>query len=234
MDYHLAMDAPRLTVALTIDHDAISDCDPARRLAGQVSPRRVRAAGRGEADPGAAGQRARSRPRGSFPATRSTTFPDDTEAILAGGHELACHGWFHEDFAELGVDQTREVLGRSVEAVRAVTGAAPTGFRAPYWSLGAQTLELVEAAGFAYDSSLMADDYDLYRVRRGDRHSIAGRHAVGRAERARRGAGLLGDGRLAALRARSGPRRAVGAVGRPRDLDRGAALRPRARARAAW
>ena len=37
-----------------------------------------------------------------------------------------------------------------------MTGAAPTGFRAPYWSLGPQTLELVEAAGFVYDSSLMA------------------------------------------------------------------------------
>ena len=58
-------------------------------------------------------------------------------------------------------------------AARAVTGVAPAGFRAPYWSLGEETLGLVEAAGFRYDSSLMANDYDLYRVRQGDRHSIA-------------------------------------------------------------
>ena len=44
-----------------------------------------------------------------------------------------------------------------MEAVRAVTGVAPAGFRAPYWSLGEATLGLVEAAGFAYDSSLMAE-----------------------------------------------------------------------------
>ena len=60
-----------------------------------------------------------------------------------------------------------------MKAVREVTGSPPRGHRAPYWALGADTLELVEAAGFTYDSSLMADDYRLYRVRRGDRHSVA-------------------------------------------------------------
>ena len=31
----------------------------------------------------------------------------------------------------------------------------------------------MEAAGFVYDSSLMSDDYRLFRVRHGDRHSVA-------------------------------------------------------------
>jgi peptidoglycan/xylan/chitin deacetylase (PgdA/CDA1 family) len=114
-----------------------------------------------------------SRAPSFVPGHSLTTFADDTEAILAGGHELACHGWFHEDFADLGVDEARDVLGRSVEAVRAVTGAAPAGFRAPYWSLGLATLGLVQAAGFVYDSSLMADDYRPYRIRHGDRHSLS-------------------------------------------------------------
>src|SRR4029079_4265727 len=63
------------------------------------------------------------------------------------------------------------VLARSVEAVRVVTGGSPVGFRAPYWSLGSATLELVEEARFSYDSSLMADDYECYRVRFGDAHT---------------------------------------------------------------
>ena len=50
--------------------------------------------------------------------------------------------------------------------------STPAGFRAPYWSFGTETLGLVEAAGFVYDSSLMADDYALYRSARGDRHSV--------------------------------------------------------------
>ena len=45
------------------------------------------------------------------------TFPENTKAILDGGHELACHGWFHEDFSELGADAQASILGRSVEAL---------------------------------------------------------------------------------------------------------------------
>jgi peptidoglycan/xylan/chitin deacetylase (PgdA/CDA1 family) len=101
------------------------------------------------------------------------TWPDQAAAIVGGGHELASHGWFHEDFAELSVDEQRSILERSFQALsRAAGGVAPTGWRAPYWALGDRTLELVEAAGFRYDSSLMADDYRIYRVRRGDRHSV--------------------------------------------------------------
>jgi len=140
VDYHFAMDAPRLTVALTIDHDAISDS-----IRRGDSPVKFSHA---EFGPRVGAKRilellaSRAIPATWFvPGHTLTTFTDDTDAILAGGHELACHGWFHEDFAELGLDQTRDVLGRSLEAVRAVTGAAPAGFRAPYWSLGTQTLD---------------------------------------------------------------------------------------------
>ena len=166
------MDTPRLSVAVTIDHDAISDSirrgDPPVKLShGEFGPRvgikRILAMLAERGIPGTF----------FVPGHSLTTFADDTEAILAGGHELACHGWFHEDFADLGVDEARDVLGRSVEAVRAVTGAAPAGFRAPYWSLGLATLGLVQAAGFVYDSSLMADDYRPYRIRHGDRHSLS-------------------------------------------------------------
>jgi peptidoglycan/xylan/chitin deacetylase (PgdA/CDA1 family) len=172
VDYHRPVDAPRLTVALTIDHDAISDSirrgDPPVKLS------------HGEFGPRVGAKRILSLlERHAIPATwfvpghTLTTFTDDTAAIVAGGHELACHGWFHEDFAQLTDDDQRAVLERSVDAVRAVTGSAPSGFRAPYWSLGPRTTELIEAAGFRYDSSLMAGDYDLYRIRQGDRHSTS-------------------------------------------------------------
>jgi peptidoglycan/xylan/chitin deacetylase (PgdA/CDA1 family) len=171
--------APRLTVAITIDHDAISDSvrrgDPPVKFSHAEFGPRV----------GAKRLLALLERRGIpstwfVPGHTLTTFTDDTEAILAGGHELACHGWFHEDFAELSDDDQREVLDRSVDAVRALTGAPPAGFRAPYWSLGPRTTEHIAAAGFRYDSSLMADDYGLYRVRVGDRHSATDGTTFGR------------------------------------------------------
>jgi peptidoglycan/xylan/chitin deacetylase (PgdA/CDA1 family) len=161
---------PHLSVAITVDHDAISDS--IRRGDSVVKLSHA------EFGPRVGAKRIldlleyRGIPATWFvPGHTLTTFTDDTAAIVDGGHELACHGWFHEDFAELSAGEQEDVLGRSMAAARAVTGAAPAGFRAPYWSLGADTLGLVEAAGLRYDSSLMADDYRPYWIRSGDRHS---------------------------------------------------------------
>src|SRR4051812_9006152 len=139
--------APRLTVALTFDHDSISDGvrrgDSPVELSHAEFGVRVGAprilellASRGIAS------------TWFVPGHTLETFPDSTEAILAGGHELACHGWFHEDFARVERDEERAVIERCAAAVERVTGARPRGWRAPYWSLGPSSLDLVTAAGF--------------------------------------------------------------------------------------
>lgn len=161
---------PRLTVALTFDHDSLSDSirrgDSAVKLSHaefghRVGVPRILDLLRAEAIPAT----------WFVPGNTLELYPDDTAAILAGGHELACHGWFHEDFTELSRAAQQDILERSVAAVVRETGRPPSGFRAPYWALGGEGLELLEDAGFTYDSSLMADDYRPYRIRRGDRHS---------------------------------------------------------------
>ena len=166
------MDAARLTIALTFDHDAFSDSvrrgDPPVKFShGVFGPRvgvpRILELLRREAIPAT----------WFVPGHTLVTFPETIEAILADGHELACHGWYHEDFSELGVEEQVAILERAASAIHGVAGTRPRGHRAPYWALGAQTLELVEAADFEYDSSLMSDDYRLFPVRHGDRHSVA-------------------------------------------------------------
>lgn len=173
------METPRLTVALTFDHDAFSDSvrrgDPPVKFShGEFGPR--------VGAPRILDLLRREEISSTWfvPGHTLVTFPESIEAILAGGHELACHGWYHEDFSELAVDDQREILDRCVAAVRDVSGAVPRGHRAPYWALGPKTLELVEAAGFVYDSSLMSDDYRLFRVRRGDRHTVVDGTSFGR------------------------------------------------------
>jgi peptidoglycan/xylan/chitin deacetylase (PgdA/CDA1 family) len=174
----MAPNAARLTVALTFDGDALSDAvrrgDPPVKLShGEFGPRvgipRILELLRREAIPAS----------WFMPGHSLETFPASTDAILADDHEIACHGWYHEDFSAIGADAQAEILGRCIEKVREVSGAAPRGHRAPYWALGEGTLQLVEDLGFTYDSSLMADDYALYRVRHGDRHSPAGRTTFG-------------------------------------------------------
>jgi len=164
--------APRLTVALTVDADFISDAvrrgdAPVKLSHGEFGARvglpRLLALFAEHGIPSTV----------FAPGHSLVTWPALARDVAAAGHELATHGWYHEDFAELSVDETRDILQRSSEAVAELTGAAPAGFRAPYWSLGPRTLELVTEAGFRYDSSLQADDYGLYRVRSGDRHTTA-------------------------------------------------------------
>ena len=164
--------AARLTIALTVDADYISDAvrrgDPPVKLShgefgARVAMPRLLAlfAAHGITSTVFA------------PGHSLVTWPELARETVASGHELATHGWYHEDFGELSVDEQRDVLARSRDAVAELTGSPPAGFRAPYWSLSPRTLDLVTEAGFRYDSSLQADDYRLYRVRSGDRHTVA-------------------------------------------------------------
>ncbi|MHB8460647.1 MAG: polysaccharide deacetylase family protein [Candidatus Limnocylindrales bacterium] len=173
--------SPRLTVALTFDHDAISS--EVSRGHGPVL------ISRGEFGPRVGVPRIldllrRHEIRATFfvPVHTLATFPESVAAIVAGGHELGCHGWAHEDLAAVDQTEERTIMARSFEAIANAAGAPPAGFRAPYWSLSPRTLELVEELGFRYDSSLMADDVRLSWVRRGDRHDAA-RSTLGEAGR---------------------------------------------------
>ena len=160
---------PRLTIALTFDFDAFSaqvdrGDGPYARSTGEYGVR--------VGLPRVLGLLARHEIHSTFfvPGHAAATFPASVAAIVAGGHELACHGWVHEDVACLGEAAERDILIRSREALQAVSGRPPIGYRAPFWSLSERTLGLVEEAGFGYDSSLAWDDFRLSRVRHDDRH----------------------------------------------------------------
>lgn len=165
--------AHRLTVALTFDHDGVAS--EVRRGEGPTG------ISRGEFGPRVGvGRILGLLERESVPSTwfvpghTVETFPASVAAVVDAGHELACHGWLHEDLAALAAAAQRAILERSIEALtRGAGGSRPVGFRAPYWSLGPETLSVVESLGFSYDSSLMDDDTHLHRVRIGDVHDAA-------------------------------------------------------------
>jgi peptidoglycan/xylan/chitin deacetylase (PgdA/CDA1 family) len=77
--------------------------------------------------------------------------------IVAAGHELAHHGHDHLPTRTLDAAGEREELVRGIDALAAV-GVAPRGYRSPGWELTPVTLALLPALGFAWDSSLMADE----------------------------------------------------------------------------
>src|SRR6478672_9674644 len=166
------MSTPRLTVALSFDHDSLSD-----GIRRGDSPIKMSHAefGHNVGVPRILELLEREAIAATWfiPGATLELYPGDTEAILAGGHEVGCHGWFHEDYSALREDEQRAIQERSIEAVLRFTGQRPRGHRAPYWAFSEATIGVLEDAGFVYDSSLMADDYRPYRVRRGDRHSTS-------------------------------------------------------------
>lgn len=85
-------------------------------------------------------------------------YPHLMEAILEGGHELAHHGYIHENPNELSADDQAYWLERGLETYRSFTGRRPRGFRAPMYNFSDATARLLGEQGFLYDSSLMGDD----------------------------------------------------------------------------
>ena len=126
---------PRLTIALTFDHDAISS--EVERGGGPVL------ISRGEFGPRVGVPRildllGRHRIAATFfvPGHTVVTFPDSVAAIVAAGHEVGCHGWAHEDLAKLDRAAVRDVMLRSTEAVArhratARAASAPRTGRSP-------------------------------------------------------------------------------------------------------
>ena len=96
------------------------------------------------------------------------TFPEQTDAIVAAGHEVGVHGYSHENPIAMSREQETEVLDKCIGLIEKVTGRRPTGYVAPWWEFSRVTNELLLERGIKYDHSLMHRDFEPYYVRVGD------------------------------------------------------------------
>jgi peptidoglycan/xylan/chitin deacetylase (PgdA/CDA1 family) len=95
------------------------------------------------------------------PGAVAARYPDRVREILAGGHEVALHGYTHRSPAALPPDEEEDELHRSLEALRALD-ADPVGYRSPSWDFSERTLGLLDREGILYSSNMM-DDLRPYR-----------------------------------------------------------------------
>ena len=82
----------------------------------------------------------------------ASRYPDAVHALVAGGHELGCHGVTHAAFDTLDERAARREIEQSVQLLR--TFAPVTSFRAPYLRFPEPYVRLLEDADFTLDSSL--------------------------------------------------------------------------------
>lgn len=77
-------------------------------------------------------------------------------AIAAAGHEVGNHSFSHEPWLHnYDAARLRDEVVRTEDAIEAVTGQRPIGFRGPGYSLSAPLLALLAERGYAYDASTL-------------------------------------------------------------------------------
>jgi peptidoglycan/xylan/chitin deacetylase (PgdA/CDA1 family) len=99
-----------------------------------------------------------------IPGYSAERWPAAVRSIRDAGHEIACHGYLHEGARSAADDETEERrLLRGLEALDAVAGVRPIGYRAPNWELSYRLPALLVKHGLRYDSGLMDADHP-YRL----------------------------------------------------------------------
>lgn len=101
-----------------------------------------------------------------IPAHTIDTFPEICKKTVDAGHEIGHHGYFHENPTLIDRDYEKYLMDLAFKSHEKVLGLRPVGYRSPYWDYSDNTLDLIEEAGFIYDSSLMARDLVPYRPQR--------------------------------------------------------------------
>jgi len=101
---------------------------------------------------------------GSFfvPAVVAEENPDLLPGLLARGHEVGLHGYYHERVSDVSDAVFTERLEASIALFQAQTGRRPAGFRSPAWEMTPHMLAELARLGL-WDSSLMGHDLP-YRI----------------------------------------------------------------------
>ncbi len=110
-------------------------------------------------------------------------YPAMVKRIVAGGHELASHGYAHMRATDQSRAQFRRDIGRSRCLLEDIGGTAVVGYRAPSFSIGRGNLWALDTlyhAGYRYSSSIYPIAHDHYGMAEAPRfaHYPNGAHGI--------------------------------------------------------
>ena len=88
--------------------------------------------------------------------------------IAKDGHEIGIHGYSHENPLAMSPQQERDVLDKSIELCRGLTGKNPEGYATPWAEFTSITVDLLLERGISHEFSMMEEDCFPYYLRTGD------------------------------------------------------------------
>lgn len=91
------------------------------------------------------------------PGLVAKTYEKQIKEVVAQGHEIACHGYEHENFALLPKEEQEQQIKKAVTILEEVSGKQILGFRAPEGELTMETLAAAKKYGMVYSSNLSDD-----------------------------------------------------------------------------
>ena len=92
-------------------------------------------------------------------------YPALVRRIVAGGHELASHGYGHERVSDLSPEAFFHDIHHAKTLLQDIAGVPVQGYRAPSFSIGhgnLWALDSLERAGYRYSSSIYPIAHDHY------------------------------------------------------------------------
>jgi polysaccharide deacetylase family protein (PEP-CTERM system associated) len=92
-------------------------------------------------------------------------YPQLVRDIVAGGHELASHGYGHQRASDLSRAEFTQDITRAKRLLEDLSGQAVRGYRAPSFSIGTANLwafDVLAQAGYDYSSSIYPIKHDHY------------------------------------------------------------------------
>src|SRR5262249_56709298 len=158
-------DSARCCVAMTVDLSVASGQEGVT-AADLTAPEALFGANQGLAALREVLRRHAMRATFTAPAIIAHIHRDLVRSRIAEGHEIAAHGFRHEDVSGLERDEERQRIARTTEILADVTGGKPAGWfslprQGDRYAVGAvspNTVDLLLEAGDLYLGNRLADD----------------------------------------------------------------------------
>lgn len=94
-------------------------------------------------------------------------YPQLVREVVARGHEVGCHSYWHRPIYRLSPDAFRQDTRMALWAIEDAGGVPVRGYRAPTWSITGDSLWAIRVLmeeGMLYDSSIYPIHHDLYGI----------------------------------------------------------------------